>query len=257
MMPLIARVGVGCRLTLCALGATHGQTIVHGSSFWKTFNFFPQKTPCVVLRSALRRLGLHFARTPAVMIVLALACTLYPMFARADGDYITASIGYYDNNRTIFKIPREYKPEVRDSFFRVIVDYPSMRPTLGPRHPPINSDSLNIVVQGYPKNGTLGEDIVKGALGSKLVGQKNGYKVYSKPLGKSGPSTALVFQDPDGNYVAVEVLGTWAMRDQITHGIQPHYLITFSVSKKSRADFIDVDKSVSKFISGMYVAGDD
>ncbi|PPK43456.1 hypothetical protein B0G57_1123 [Trinickia symbiotica] len=253
-MPFIARLGVGRSLTLCALGATHGQTIVRGGSFRKTFNFIPEKTPCVVLRSALRELGLYFARMPAVIIVLALACTLYPMFARADGDYITASVGYYNNNRAIFKIPRKYKPEVQESFFKIIVDYPSMQPTVGRRSPPISFNSLDIIVEGYPKNGTLADDLISGDTGARFIGRENDRAVYSEPLGKNADQKAIIFTDHQGDSVVVEILGSWAVRNRITHGVRGRYAFRFSVSKNVKVRFEDIDEAVRKLIASMYVS---
>jgi hypothetical protein len=39
MMPLIARVVAGCSLALCALSATHGQTIIRGRFVWGDAQF--------------------------------------------------------------------------------------------------------------------------------------------------------------------------------------------------------------------------
>lgn len=188
------------------------------------------------------------------LIVLLCLCAII-MTARADEEYISASVGYDSQNRPTFRVPRKYEPKVYDNFFRIIVDYPSMRPTIGSRGSPINRDSLDIVVMGYPKNGTLGDDIVKGILGSKLIGKKGGYEIYSNPLGKAGPAKALVFRDAIGNYAAVELLGTWSVRNQITHGIAPHYLVRFSVDKHLGESFRDTDDSVMTLIGEMYVNG--
>lgn len=47
----------------------------------------------------------------------------------------------------------------------------------------------------------------------------------------------LIFQDPDGSYVAVEILGTWAVREKLARSVSPHHLVKFSFSKKLGANF--------------------
>jgi hypothetical protein len=171
----------------------------------------------------------------------------------ADDKYVTASIGFYDT-RAIFRIPESYKPEVYETFFRIIVDYPSMRATVGSRTPPINRDSLDIVVHGYPKYGTAADQVVLGTEGAQLIGRENGYAVYIQPLNRNHDIRILGFSDLKGNNVTVEILPDPFIRNVINHGISPDYEIRFSVDKSIKADYRDIDRAVKQLIAEMFVA---
>ncbi|SDE48934.1 hypothetical protein [Paraburkholderia lycopersici] len=177
-------------------------------------------------------------------------------FAHGSDQYISLSIPNPSaGNATSFKIPRQYRPEVHDDFFRIVVDYPSLNPTVGRRVPPLAENSLDIVVKPYPRNGTLGDEVVQEVYGSRLIGWRDGYAVYRGAFGPSDPQPTLVFDDPDGNHVVVQITGDWAVRNVLTHGIRPRYLIRFSISKRSSVDFRDVDVGVARLIKSMSVDG--
>jgi hypothetical protein len=171
----------------------------------------------------------------------------------ADDKYVTAAIGSYDA-RAIFRIPESYKPEVYETFFRIIVDYPSMRATIGSRRPPLNKDSLDIVVHGYPKNGTTADLVVSGSEGAQLIGRESGYAVYIEPINKTHDMRVLGFSDSKGNNVTVKILPDPFIRNVIDHGVSPDYTIRFSVDKSIKADYRDIDRAVRQFIAEIFVA---
>jgi hypothetical protein len=171
----------------------------------------------------------------------------------AGGKCVTASIGY-DDARANFRISGSYKPEVYETFFRIIVDYPSMRATVGPRRPPLNKDSLDIVVHGYPKYGTAADDVVSGRGGAQLIGRENGYAIYSQPLNKIHDMRVLGFSDSRGNNVTVEILPDPFIRNVINHDISPDYTIRFSVDKSIKVDYKIMDRAVKQLIGEMFVA---
>ncbi|WP_206996625.1 hypothetical protein [Trinickia mobilis] len=111
---------------------------------------------------------------------------------------------------------------------------------------------MDIVINGYPKNGTFADVVVNGVTGSRIAGYENGYTVYVEPI-RSTPRKILAFKDARENNVVVEIEGSWSIRNQINHGIAQRYMITFSFDKSLNVDYREIDDAVSKFISAMYV----
>jgi hypothetical protein len=165
---------------------------------------------------------------------------------------IDASIQLYENQKINFSIPSNLKPEVYDSFFRIYVDYPSMTATTGPRGGRLNVNTLEIKVYPYPKNGTRADAVINGVYGSRRVGYENGYSIYDEPVGKTDHITTLGFQDPSENNVIIEILGSWSVRNVISHGVRPNYRIECAVNKNLHADFRVVDAAVSRLIASMF-----
>jgi hypothetical protein len=173
----------------------------------------------------------------------------------ADGQDINVVLGDPRIQRqAVFRIPQKYDPEIIDGYrFRLVLDSSSMEPEPRPRDFRTNNKLLDIQVEAYPKNGTMADRVVDGSFRAKKIGEKDGYVIYSQPLGKtSPPTTVFAYVDSQGNNVIVEV-PEWAIRYEMTHGVKPYYVITCFFSKKIGMDFREIDKTVIKLISDMYV----
>ncbi|MEM5346154.1 hypothetical protein [Paraburkholderia azotifigens] len=153
-----------------------------------------------------------------------------------------------------FRIPQRYDPEIIDGYrFRLVLDSSSMLPEPRPRDFKMNNRLLDIQVEAYPKNGTMADRVVDGSYRAKKIGEKDGYVIYSQPLGKKSPPTKVfAYVDSQGNNVIVED-SEWAIRYEIIHGVEPYYVMTCFFSKKIDMDFREIDKIVVKLISDMYV----
>jgi hypothetical protein len=154
-----------------------------------------------------------------------------------------------------FRIPRRYDPEISDGYrFRLVVDYYSMQSVARPRNFRLNSNLLDIQVEAYPKYGTMADRVIEGTFGAKKIGEKNGYAMYSQPLGKtSAPTKVFAYVDTQGNNVIIEDPGEWSVRYRMTHGVKPYYVVTCFFSKKIGIDFREIDKVTENLVSGMYV----
>ncbi|MDR6495633.1 hypothetical protein J2797_005557 [Paraburkholderia terricola] len=195
------------------------------------------------------------ARYAYALIALALyGCLAVASQAGFSADqYINIKIGDERLQRVVtFTVPKVYAPQFNENFFRLVVDYPSMQPTIGPKEYKLDDDSLAIVVEAYPKNGTMADSVVEGIYGAKKIGSQDGYTIYSEPLGKSAPTKGFAYEDAQNNNVAVRDPGAWSIRYEITHGIKPYYLIKCSFSKNLNIPFRDIDDAASKFIASMF-----
>lgn len=172
----------------------------------------------------------------------------------AEGQYVNVLVPNYRlGGFDRFKIPVQFRPEVHGDFFKIVVDYPSMNPTSGARVPPLTKSAIDIEISPFPRNATIGEEVLRGTYGAKPRGTHQGYAVYDHPLGASGLPQALLFNDPDGNHVVVELLGDWAVRNDVEHDVFPRYHMRYSLNKTPSTNYMAVDARVAQLISGMYV----
>jgi len=171
-----------------------------------------------------------------------------------ENSYINVTLGDDRLQRLVtFAIPSRYHPETHGNFFRIVVDYPSMKPTTGPRSGKLDEGSLDIVVNPYPRNGTIADKVIDGTYGAKKTGAEEGYDIYRQPMGSSPPVKTFAYKDNNGNNVIIEDPGTWSIRYQLTRGEKPSYLIRCAFSKRLNANFREIDVATSKLISSMFV----
>ncbi|SEK13791.1 hypothetical protein [Paraburkholderia diazotrophica] len=149
-----------------------------------------------------------------------------------------------------FAIPGALRPEIHDNFFRIRVSYPSMHATSNFKK--LEDDTLDIVVKAYPKNGTMADSIVSGSIGAKMIGNEQGFSVYRQPLGHSAPKKVWAFLDQNGNNVAIQDLGSYSVRYQLTHGVKRLYVVDCFFSKKLDANFRDIDAAAMKLVTDIF-----
>jgi hypothetical protein len=163
------------------------------------------------------------------------------------------SLGYPAYQKVVrFKIDDAYKPEIHETFFRIFVDYPSMRPTRGPRKFKLNDDTLEILVQAYPKYGTNADKILSGGFGAIEIAPENGYRVFTERIGRIEQTKIYGYKDETGS-VIVSDPGSWSVRYAMTRGVSDLYQFNCHFSKKMGAPFKSIDESVVRLLSTMIV----
>jgi len=163
-------------------------------------------------------------------------------------------VGYInEKNVTAFWVPRAYKPEVHDSFFRIVLDYSSMTSTVTQPGTPGWESALDIQVHGYPANGFIADYIAAGEHTVRRGPVERGYQVMIERLSHGAEVKSYIYRDDFGNNVVFSMppLGT---RDRIVHGFPGQFYFDCFFAKALAPQFRDIDRKVSKLLQMLHKA---
>jgi hypothetical protein len=151
------------------------------------------------------------------------------------------------NNKIDFMVPISYRTQIHDSYFRIVLDFPSMTPTVTEPGSARWKSSLDIFVFAYPVGGTKADILLRGQPNVRRGPLENGYQVFCERIDAKSEKINHIFRDPVGNNV-VFTEPDFGQRDVLEHGVDHKFLFRCFFAKDMAKHFREIDDRVSDLL---------
>jgi hypothetical protein len=150
-----------------------------------------------------------------------------------------------------FNLPARYGATVDASFFRIVVDYRTLAPTVTEPGTPEWESALDIYVYPFPPGRTPADMLFADAPNIRPAGNDQGCRIFNMRVSSDVDDTLYLCDDNRGAYFVFSRLAS-GQRDRLERGFENEFSYKCSFSKHLASHFRDIESNVTHLLRSFY-----